>query len=176
MEVDDGYPGDEGRLSYDDLAARGRRTRWHSSDPPTTCCFSIPAAPRACPKGVMWRHEDLWCVTGAGGNPRLGLDRRRISTYIERLRRNRPGQSAAATHHARHRPAVRIGAMTHGGTCVTLPGRSFDAESRWPPLTPTGSPPAPSSATPSPARWRMRWTPTRADMTSRLSPRSRPPG
>ena len=43
------------------------------------------------PKGVMWRHDDLWRGTGAGGNPRIGVPPSPdLAAYIERLRLEPP--------------------------------------------------------------------------------------
>ena len=79
----------------------------------------------------MWRHEDLWCVTGAGGNPRLGLGPSPdLADYLSRASAN----DEAPPVNLPLPPIMHgtgllsaIGAMTHGGTCVTLTGRSFEA-------------------------------------------------
>jgi fatty-acyl-CoA synthase len=129
IEVDDGYPGEEDADRYEDLVSTGDGSALDIERSPDDFLFLYTGGTTGMPKGVMWRHEDLWCVTGAGGNPRLGLGPSPdLATYIERLAQDSPPVNLPLPP-IMHGTGLlsAIGAMTHGGTCVTLAGRSFDA-------------------------------------------------
>jgi len=96
VEVADGYPGTEDVIEYETLANRGSGAPLGIERSGDDMLFLYTGGTTGMPKGVMWRHDDLWRGTGAGGNPRILL--------------------------------ASVSAMTHGGTCVTLPARSFDAD------------------------------------------------
>ncbi len=82
------------------------------------------------PKGVMWRHDDLWRGTGAGGNPRIGVPPSPdLAAYVERLQREPPPVNLPLPPMMHGTGLLSsVAAMTHGGTCVTLPARSFDPD------------------------------------------------
>ena len=80
------------------------------------------------PKGVMWRHDDLFNAMGAGGNPRLNIPpSENLPALIERIK-----QQAAPVNlplpPMMHGTGLlsAIGAMAMGGTCVTLPSKHYD--------------------------------------------------
>jgi len=128
LEVADGYPGAEDAAHYEDLATSGDGAPLGLERSPDDMLFLYTGGTTGMPKGVMWRHEDLWCVTGAGGNPRLGLGPAEdLDTYLARLRQE-PAPVNMPLPPIMHGTGLlsAIGAMTHGGTCVTLPARSFD--------------------------------------------------
>ncbi len=130
IEVADGYPGSEDSLHYEDLVDTGDGTPLGIERSPDDMLFLYTGGTTGMPKGVMWRHEDLWCVTGAGGNPRLGIPPSPdLDTYLARLGEEQPPVNLPLPP-IMHGTGLlsAIGAMTHGGTCVTLTGRSFDAE------------------------------------------------
>ena len=130
IEVEDGYPGNEDVLRYDELVATGDGAPLGIDRSPDDMLFLYTGGTTGMPKGVMWRHEDLWCVTGAGGNPRLNIPPSPdLETYLERLGDEAPPVNLPLPP-IMHGTGLlsAIGAMTHGGTCVTLTGRSFDAE------------------------------------------------
>ena len=130
IEVEDGYPGNDDVLRYDELVATGDGAPLGIDRSPDDMLFLYTGGTTGMPKGVMWRHEDLWCVTGAGGNPRLNIPPSPdLDTYLERLGDEQPPVNLPLPP-IMHGTGLlsAIGAMTHGGTCVTLTGRSFDAE------------------------------------------------
>ncbi len=130
IEVDDGYPGAEDAIRYDELVAAGDGSPLNLSRSPDDLLFLYTGGTTGMPKGVMWRHEDLWNVTGAGGNPRIGLPPSvDLDAYISRLADERPPVNLPLPP-IMHGTGLlsAIGAMTHAGSCVTLTGRSFDAE------------------------------------------------
>ena len=82
------------------------------------------------PKGVMWRHDDLWRGTGAGGNPRIGVPPSPdLAAYVERLQ-HEPVPVNLPLPPMMHGTGLlsSVAAMTHGGTCVTLTAHSFDPD------------------------------------------------
>lgn len=129
VEVSDGYPGFDAAVSYEDLAAAGDGLPLNLARSPDDLLFLYTGGTTGMPKGVMWRHEDLWRVTGAGGNPRLGQPPSPdLEAYIARLAKEQPPVNLPLPP-IMHGTGLlsAIGAMTHAGTCITLAGRSFDA-------------------------------------------------
>ncbi|MEM8766355.1 MAG: acyl-CoA synthetase [Pseudomonadota bacterium] len=136
IEVDDGYAASDDVIRYDYLVASGDGVPGSDGKPlalersPEDLLFLYTGGTTGMPKGVMWRHQDLWCVTGAGGNPRLGLPPSPdLAAYIERLAEEQPPVNLPLPP-IMHGTGLlsAIGAMMHAGTCVTLQGRSFDAD------------------------------------------------
>ena len=131
LEVDDAFPASEGAgvLRYDEVVADGDGSPLGLSRSPDDMLFLYTGGTTGMPKGVMWRHQDLWCVTGAGGNPRLGLEPSPdLASYLERIT-NETTPVNIPLPPIMHGTGLlsAVSAMTHGGTCVTLAGRSFDA-------------------------------------------------
>jgi len=127
IEVADGEPGAPDALSYDTLVETGTGAPLALARAPDDMLFLYTGGTTGMPKGVMWRHDDLWGVTGAGGNPRLGVPLAPdLATYIERVR-NDPAPVNLPLPPLMHGTGLlsAVGAISRGGTCVTLPGRSF---------------------------------------------------
>ena len=105
IEVADGHPGNTDALAYDTLVATGNGAPLEIERSPDDLLLLYTGGTTGMPKGVMWRHQDLWCVTGAGGNPRLGLGPSPdLQSYIERIRAEPPPvtpRAAAPSGHAR---------------------------------------------------------------------------
>ena len=130
VEVSDGYPGGENPIPYEDLIAQGDGAPLDIQRSGDDLLFLYTGGTTGMPKGVMWRHDDLWRVTGAGGNPRLGQPPSEdLDAYIERLQREQPPVNLPLPP-IMHGTGLlsAVAAMVRGGTCVTLTGRSFDAE------------------------------------------------
>lgn len=80
------------------------------------------------PKGVMWRHDDLFQVLGAGGNARLGTPPcADLAELLERLKAN-PKTVNLPLPPLMHGTGLlsAVGAMAAGGTCITLTSQSFE--------------------------------------------------
>lgn len=128
VEVADGNPGNTDATAYDTLVNTGSGTPLEIQRSPDDMLFLYTGGTTGMPKGVMWRHEDLWCVLGAGGNPRIGLPpSANLEEYVARL------QAEAEPVNLPLPPLMHgtgllsaVGAMSHGGTCITLTGKSFD--------------------------------------------------
>jgi len=130
IEVEDGYTGNDDVQHYNDVVGSGDGSPLDLDRSPDDLLFLYTGGTTGMPKGVMWRHEDLWCVTGAGGNPRLNLPPSTdLDDYIGRLADEQPPVNLPLPP-IMHGTGLlsAIGAMTHAGTCVTLTGRSFEAE------------------------------------------------
>jgi fatty-acyl-CoA synthase len=102
--------------------------------------ISIPRAPEdllflytggttGMPKGVMWQHDDLFKVMGAGGNPRLNIPpSESLEALLERIKAQAPPVNLPLPPMMHGTGLLSaIGAMAMGGTCVTLPGKHFSA-------------------------------------------------
>ncbi|HEY5647236.1 MAG TPA: AMP-binding protein, partial [Pseudomonadales bacterium] len=130
IEVNDGYPGEAGATRYDDLVGSGDGSPLAIARSPDDPLFLYTGGTTGMPKGVMWRQQDLWCVTGAGGNPRAGIPPAAdLAAYVTRLKSEQPPVNLPLPP-IMHGTGLlsAIGAMARAGTCVTLPGRSFDPE------------------------------------------------
>ncbi|MBX3706367.1 MAG: acyl-CoA synthetase [Pseudomonadales bacterium] len=128
IEVADGHPGNTDVLHYDELVADGDGAPLGIARSGDDMLFLYTGGTTGMPKGVMWRLDDLWRVTGAGGNPRLGVPPAvDLAEFVERVRVDAPPVSLPLPP-LMHGTGLlgAVGAMTRGGTCVTLTGRSFD--------------------------------------------------
>ena len=129
IEVADGHAGSDTAIAFDELAESGPGEPLNIERSPDDMLFLYTGGTTGMPKGVMWRHEDLWSVTGAGGNPRLGLGPSPdLDAYLARLQAEPPPVNLPLPP-IMHGTGLlsSVSAMTHGGTAVTLAARSFDA-------------------------------------------------
>jgi 3-oxocholest-4-en-26-oate---CoA ligase len=128
IEVADGHSGDPSALRYDDLVEQGNGAALGLERSGDDLLFLYTGGTTGMPKGVMWRHDDLWRVTGAGGNPRLGIPPASdLAEYVGRVRADPPPVNLPLPPLMHGTGLLSgIGAMARGGTCVTLTGRSFD--------------------------------------------------
>ncbi len=127
VEIDDGHPAGVDVVPYESLTTGGgaRLGIERSGD---DMLFLYTGGTTGMPKGVMWRHDDLWRGTGAGGNPRIGLPPSPdLETYIARLQ-NETTPVNLPLPPMMHGTGLlsAVSAMTHAGTCVMLRSRSFD--------------------------------------------------
>ncbi len=127
--ADSAAPGDAA-TPYESLAGVGDGAPLDIARSGDDMLFLYTGGTTGMPKGVMWRHDDLWRGTGAGGNPRIGVPpSEHLDGYIRRL------SEETAPINLPLPPMMHgtgllsaVGAMTHGGTCVTLTARSFSAD------------------------------------------------
>lgn len=123
LAVDNGGPS-----SYEEMANTGDGSSPGRKHSPDDLLFLYTGGTTGMPKGVMWRHDDLFQVLGAGGNPRIGVPPcEDLDEYMERLKTN-PRVVNMPLPPIMHGTGLlsAIGAMAGGGTCVTLPSRSFE--------------------------------------------------
>ena len=119
---------DTALYDYDQLVADGDGAPLPIERSPDDMLFLYTGGTTGMPKGVMWRHEDLWCVLGAGGNWRLGIPAcQDLEEHLDRVI-SQPHPVNLPLPPIMHGTGLlsAINAMTHGGTCVTLTARSFE--------------------------------------------------
>ena len=131
IEVDEeGEEGGENVIAYEDIAERGDGSPLDIERSEDDLLFIYTGGTTGMPKGVMWRHYDLWNVLGGGGNPRLGVPPvENLDEYRERLA-NEPAPVNLPLPPLMHGTGLlsAIGAFSRGGTCITLPSKSFKPE------------------------------------------------
>ena len=125
LEVNDGKPS-----SYEEMATRGDGSPCGVAHSPADLLFLYTGGTTGMPKGVMWHHDDLFKVLGAGGNHRLKVPPcTGMNGLLERISTN-PRPVNLPLPPIMHGTGLlsAINAMTNGGACVTLPSRSFEPE------------------------------------------------
>jgi len=131
IEVDDGHPGLEDALHYEDLATTGDGATLTHPRSPKDQLFIYTGGTTGMPKGVMWSHDALWNVLGAGGNVRLGVPPcADLDEHLARVKSAAAGPVSLPLPPLMHGTGLLSGlsAIAGGGTCVTLVSKSFEAE------------------------------------------------
>ncbi len=129
VEVDDGEPGGSDVIRYETLAGEGDGRPLDIERSPDDQFFVYTGGTTGMPKGVMWRQHDLWHVQGGGGNARAGIP---PSVDLDDHRKKVAANTSPVVHLVlpplMHATGLfnAMRAMVGGGTCVTLPTRSFD--------------------------------------------------
>ena len=120
---------DDGRTSaYENMANNGDGSSPNIKHSPDDLLFLYTGGTTGMPKGVMWRHDDLFQVLGAGGNARLGTPPcADLAEFLERLKAN-PKTVNLPLPPLMHGTGLlsAVGAMAAGGTCITLTSQSFE--------------------------------------------------
>jgi|Marorgknorr_s2lv_3_1036020.scaffolds.fasta_scaffold01908_2 fatty-acyl-CoA synthase len=125
LAVDNGKPS-----SYEDLVNKGDGSSCGVKHSPDDLLFLYTGGTTGMPKGVMWRHDDLFKVLGAGGNPRLAIPPcADMDEFLQRLS-NSPRTVNLPLPPIMHGTGLlsAVGGMSGGGTVVTLASRSFEPE------------------------------------------------
>ena len=120
---------DDGKTSaYENMANNGDGSSPNIKHSPDDLLFLYTGGTTGMPKGVMWRHDDLFQVLGAGGNARLGTPPcADLEEFLERLKAN-PKTVNLPLPPLMHGTGLlsAVGAMAAGGTCITLTSQSFE--------------------------------------------------
>ena len=120
---------DDGKTSaYENMANNGDGSSPNIKHSPDDLLFLYTGGTTGMPKGVMWRHDDLFQVLGAGGNARLGTPPcADLAEFLERLKAN-PKTVNLPLPPLMHGTGLlsAVGAMAAGGTCITLTSQSFE--------------------------------------------------
>ena len=129
LVVDDGSGTEDlaGAQEYESalIAASAERPTVARSGDDLYCVYTGGTTGR--PKGVLWRHEDIFFAAMGGGDPmQLGTVIERPEELPERVLR--PGLVALATPPLMHASAhwLAFSTLLGGGTLVLLPGGRFD--------------------------------------------------
>lgn len=125
LAVDNGKPS-----SYEEMATTGDGSSPGIKHSPDDLLFLYTGGTTGMPKGVMWRHDDLYQVLGGGGNARLEIPPCADMDELLARIQSSPRPVNLPLPPIMHGTGLlsAIGAMAGGGTCVTLPSRSFEAE------------------------------------------------
>ena len=120
---------DDGKTSaYENMANNGDGSSPNIKHSPDDLLFLYTGGTTGMPKGVMWRHDDLFQVLGAGGNARVGTPPcADLAEFLERLKAN-PKTVNLPLPPLMHGTGLlsAVGAMAAGGTCITLTSQSFE--------------------------------------------------
>lgn len=129
VRVGDGESSSSASLDFEYLATTGDGSIVDVSHSPEDLLFIYTGGTTGMPKGVMWRHNDVFEVLGAGGNPRIGVAPcQDMDELIERLQTQAYPVSLPLPPMMHGTGLLSaVGAMSLGGTCVTLDSHSFDA-------------------------------------------------
>ncbi|HSS11190.1 MAG TPA: acyl-CoA synthetase [Acidimicrobiales bacterium] len=137
--VDDGSPSVTWATPYESVVAPGADRAaavgpWGRS--PDDLLFLYTGGTTGMPKGVMWRHDDLFMVLGGGGNPILGIP---PAEGLAEIRTRIEGSIGALLVKALPACPLMHGtgqfssflALNGGGCVVIMPNRTFDAATLW---------------------------------------------
>ena len=116
--------------TYEKFATEGDGSSPKIKHSPDDLLFLYTGGTTGMPKGVMWKHDDLFQVLGAGGNIRMGVPAcDTLNELVQRIKTT-PRPVNLPLPPIMHGTGLlsAIGAMSGGGTCVTLPQKSFDPE------------------------------------------------
>jgi acyl-CoA synthetase (AMP-forming)/AMP-acid ligase II len=118
--------------SVEALSTQGDGARLDIARSPDDLLFIYTGGTTGMPKGVMWRHDDLWGALGYGavlpasaGQPPASLE-----DHARNVARHGPGTIQLPACPLMHGTGLltAIHNMSGGGCTVTLPGERFDAE------------------------------------------------
>ncbi len=131
IAVEDGSDVAGDALSYDDGLAQSSTARDFAPRSADDLYILYTGGTTGMPKGVMWRHEDLFFAALMGGNP-AGAPPERPEQVAENAK-NGPHLTslpAAPLMHGAAQWAALI-YLFSGGTIVLAPGKRFDPDKIW---------------------------------------------
>lgn len=131
IQLSDGYPLLDGAIDYEEYASEGDASPLGIQREDTDQLFIYTGGTTGMPKGVMWSHDALWNVLGAGGNARLGVPPcASVEEQLERVKNSPAHPVTMPLPPMMHGTGLlsAVGGLALGGTCVTLPSKSFEAD------------------------------------------------
>ena len=117
--------------SFDALTSEARGAHLDVVRSPDDLLFIYTGGTTGMPKGVMWRHEDLWGALGGGAAARAngGVKPASPAENIANVAQHGPGPRQLIACPLMHGTGLltAIGNFVGGGSILTPPGASFDA-------------------------------------------------
>lgn len=116
---------------YEELAEKGDGTPPDARHSPDDLIFVYTGGTTGLPKGVMWRHDDLFRLqnTAVENTGLSDLPFPDMEAFIRMIVSNpRPVSMPLPPIMHGTGLTVAISTMMYGGTCITLPSRRFDPE------------------------------------------------
>jgi fatty-acyl-CoA synthase len=117
---------------FDALGERGDGTPLEIERSPDDLLFIYTGGTTGMPKGVMWRHGDLWGALGAGINMPAhgGVSPATPEDHVAAIQRFGPGPRMIVACPLMHGTGLltAINNLLSGGCCITLTSAGFDAE------------------------------------------------
>jgi len=134
VEIGGGTPPDFA-LAYEDLVEEGDGSPLGLERSPDDLLFVYTGGTTGMPKGVMWRHEDLWGALGYGANAPCngGEAPADPAQHVANVRRFGPGLKQVPACPLMHGTGMftAIGSIASGAAIVTLEGEKFDPVELW---------------------------------------------
>ena len=134
IRVEDGAPPAVFAEEYETLAEAGSGEPIELERSPEDLFLIYTGGTTGMPKGVMWRHEDLWEALGRGANALNGNARpASLEEHAENLLKAGGGGRQLPACPLMHGTGLftSISTLAGGGTVVTLPSHRFDAHELW---------------------------------------------
>jgi fatty-acyl-CoA synthase len=134
IEIDDGSAGNAFAIRYADVVGAGGERKLDLARSPGDLLFMYTGGTTGMPKGVMWEHKALYNALGGGGNAVIGeKGSESVEEQRQRIAKEGRAQKLLPACPLMHGTGLftAINALGGGGSIVTLPGRSFDAEELW---------------------------------------------
>ena len=134
IQIDDGSPEVPFAERYRDLVDTGAGEPLGLERSPDDFIFVYTGGTTGRPKGVMWRHEDLWEALNRGANAtNLNAAPQNLEEHREGIRSRGPGARHLSACPLMHGTGMftSISALLGGGVVVTLESPRFDAHEFW---------------------------------------------
>jgi fatty-acyl-CoA synthase len=134
IQIDDGSAEVPFAERYDDLVDTGTGEPLGLERSPNDLLFIYTGGTTGMPKGVMWRHEDLWEGLNRGANAtNLNATPENLDEHREGMRSRGPGGRHLSACPLMHGTGMftSISALGGGGAVVTLESARFDPHEFW---------------------------------------------
>jgi fatty-acyl-CoA synthase len=134
IQISDGSPQMPFAERYDELVETGTGEPLDLERSPDDLLFIYTGGTTAMPKGVMWRHEDLWEGLQRGANAtNLNAMPDTLEDHREGIRSRGPGTRHLSACPLMHGTGMftSIAALAGGGAIVTLENPRFDPHEFW---------------------------------------------
>ena len=134
VQLSDGAPEVPFAERYEDLASTGADQTLPVDRSPDDLLLLYTGVTTGMPKGVMWRHEDLWEALGRGANAVNGAAApENLEAHASRIAEAGPGARLLPACPLMHGTGLftAIAALAGGGSIVTLPSEGLDAHELW---------------------------------------------